>query len=285
MTKRFISPGAWFSMLYPSSWHESEDVEGTFLFYDPDNWTGNFRISAYKAEAQLAGSEHYGRESIRAELEENKAAAKVRVGELECAYSKETYMEAGVYYTSHIWITGIDCVAFECSFTVPKGESARAAEEIIASLTVRKDGQKYPAEVIPVRLSEIYTINEGCDRAVTLIKDLLKQDFQGVEGDLPRLQEVMNTLERTPKQKEDWIACGIAACVILASEIDGPEWCTLIDGNREVPVLHYLPGRTADPMQLTWSKIKAGLPCNIVEEYHRLVDEIAQSSENINRNE
>ncbi len=30
--KKFISPGAWFSMNYPSDWNEFEDGEGSFLF-------------------------------------------------------------------------------------------------------------------------------------------------------------------------------------------------------------------------------------------------------------
>ena len=38
------------------------------------------------------------------------------------AYSKEMFEEEGTYYTSHLWIAGIDDVAFECSFTVRKGE-------------------------------------------------------------------------------------------------------------------------------------------------------------------
>lgn len=42
--KKFISPGAWFTMVYPSDWNEFEDGEGSFLFYNPDTWTGNFRF-------------------------------------------------------------------------------------------------------------------------------------------------------------------------------------------------------------------------------------------------
>ena len=49
--KKFISPGAWFSINYPSDWNEFEDGEGSFLFYNPDVWTGNFRISAFKGNA------------------------------------------------------------------------------------------------------------------------------------------------------------------------------------------------------------------------------------------
>jgi hypothetical protein len=128
--------------------------EGSFLFYNPDVWTGNFRISAFKGNAT------YGRDAVRQELKENESASLVKVGALESAYSKEMFQEEGKYYTSHLWITGIGNIAFECSFTVPKGGSVKEAEEVIATLEIRKEGEKYPAELIPVRLSEIYQINE-----------------------------------------------------------------------------------------------------------------------------
>ena len=142
--KKFISPGAWFSMNYPSDWNEFEDGEGSFLFYNPDVWTGNFRISAFKGNAT------YGRDAVRQELKENESASLVKVGALESAYSKEMFQEEGKYYTSHLWITGIGNIAFECSFTVPKGGSVKEAEEVIATLEIRKEGKKYPAELIPV---------------------------------------------------------------------------------------------------------------------------------------
>ena len=55
-SKKFISPGAWFSMMYPVDWNEFEDGEGSFLFYNPNEWTGNFRISAYKGSAAYASN-------------------------------------------------------------------------------------------------------------------------------------------------------------------------------------------------------------------------------------
>ena len=80
-------------------------------------------------------------------------------------------------------ITGIGNIAFECSFTVPKGGSVKEAEEVIATLEIRKEGEKYPAELIPVRLSEIYQINESYEWVVSTVKEELKKDFQGVEDD------------------------------------------------------------------------------------------------------
>ena len=111
-SKKFISPGAWFSMTYPVDWNEFEDGEGSFLFYNPNEWTGNFRISAFKGNAT------YGKDSVKLELKENPSATPVRIGRMECAYSKEMFEEEGAYYTSHLWITGADEVACECSITV-----------------------------------------------------------------------------------------------------------------------------------------------------------------------
>ena len=45
---KYISPGGWFSLEYPATWSEFEDTEESFLFYNPNKWSGNFRISAYK---------------------------------------------------------------------------------------------------------------------------------------------------------------------------------------------------------------------------------------------
>ena len=258
--KKFISPGAWFSMNYPSDWNEFEDGEGSFLFYNPDVWSGNFRISAFKGKAG------YGKEAIRQELKENDSASLVKVGALECAYSKEMFQEEGTFFTSHVWITGIDDIAFDCSFTVPKGGTVKEAEEVIATLEIRKEGQKYPAELIPVRLSEIYQINEGYEWTVSTVKQELKKDFQGTEDDLEKLQQIIDSGKIGPKNKDEWLAIGIPTATTLANAEVGMERKTLIDGLREAPVLQYKNG-IIDPMKLTWSRIKAGESCNVIETY------------------
>ena len=192
-------------MNYPSDWNEFEDGEGSFLFYNPDVWTGNFRISAFKGNAS------YGKDAIRQELKENDSASLVKIGTWDCAYSKEMFQEEGTYYTSHLWITGTGNIAFECSFTVPKGGSTKEAEEV-----------------------------------------------------LEKIQQVIDSGKISPKKKDEWLAIGITVCAILTNEVEGMEWKTLIDGNREVPVLEY-QGRTIDPMKIAWSKVKAGQPGNIAE--------------------
>ena len=132
---KYISPGGWFSLEYPMGWHEFEDTEESFLFYNPDRWTGNFRISAYKDEAA-----DYGPQCIAYELKENTSSTLVKVGKWDCAYSAETFQEEGAWYTTHIWVTGEGDLSFECSFTVSKGGDKHPAEEIIRSLQIRKEG-------------------------------------------------------------------------------------------------------------------------------------------------
>lgn len=266
--KKFISPGAWFSMVYPAEWNEFEDGEGSFLFYNPNEWTGNFRISAYRGDAA------YGKGAVRQELRENASAKPVRVGGWDCAYSKEMFEEEGSYYTSHLWITGADDLAFECSFTVPKGGSVQEAEKVIASLEVRHSDRKYPAEIIPVRLSEIYQINEAYEWVSTTVKEQLKKDFQGQEEDIADMQQVIDSGSIGAKKKEAWLALGITLCVIAANEMGGLEWRTLIDGNREAPILQLVEtGAVIDPMKLVWSKIRAGETCDLAETYENLLNE------------
>ena len=145
---KFISPGGWFSLECPAAWSEFEDTEESFLFYNPNKWGGNFRISAYKDAAK-----DYGRQCIAYELKNNPTSCAVKVGEWDCAYSAETFQEEGAWYTTHIWVTGKGDISFECSFTVAKGGERTPAEGIIRSLKVRtgKEGQ----EIIPIRVLEI----------------------------------------------------------------------------------------------------------------------------------
>ncbi len=261
--KKFISPGAWFSMLYPADWNEFESGEDSFLFYNPGEWSGNFRISAYRGK-----DANYARDAVSRELRENLSSSAYTVAEMDFAYSREMFEEEGSFYTSHIWIGGKGDLLFECSFTVRRGDDICEAERIIASLEVREQGAKYPPELIPIRIAEIYQINEAYEWMTRLVKERLKKDFQGMEEDIPLMQQVMDAETFSPKKRDVWLSLGIVLCIILANEVDGWEWRTLIDGNREAPVLqHTGSGKQIDPMKLVWSKVKSGNPCNLVEAY------------------
>ena len=93
--KKYISPGSWFSLEYPDNWCEFEDSEDCFLFYNPDKWTGNFRISAYRGNSSA-----YANECLEDELHQVRGAKKVKVGSWDCAYSSESFQENGVWYTT-----------------------------------------------------------------------------------------------------------------------------------------------------------------------------------------
>ena len=249
--KKYISPGGWFSLSYPAAWSEFEDGEDSFLFYNPDVWTGNFRISAYRGEGA------YADECVRRELAENPQARRVQVGTWPCAYSAEDFEEEGEAYTAHFWVTGQKDMSFECSFTVKKGGAVDEAERVIRSLEVRDTDAKYPAELIPVRLLEIYRINEAYAWVSDKVKEVLKKDFQGEEGDIASMQQLVDKALIAPKKRDAWLSVGIVLCVILANEADGLEWRTLVDGNREAPVLLQADtGVLIDPMKLVWSKVR-----------------------------
>ena len=254
-------------MAYPASWNEFEGGEESFLFYNPDKWTGNFRISAYRGEHAS-----YGSESVDRELKDNPSAVKVKIGSMECAYSKETFMEGDVEYTAHFWVVGMEDIAFECSYTADADHSVAEARDVIASLEVRQPHVKYPAELIPVRLSEIYQIDEAFEWMSSMIKDQLKKDFQGVEADIENMQKIIDSDVIPLKKREAWLSVGVVLCVILTNEVDGLEWQTLIDGNREAPVLlNKTTGDWIDPMKLVWSKVKAGEQVNLAETYATLM--------------
>ena len=167
-------------------------------------------------------------------------------------------------------MVGIADVAFECSFTAFAGTKLSEAESVIATLQIREWGRKYPAECIPVRLSEVYQINEAYELVSNLVRQELKKDFQGKEKDISSLQCLVDSGKIGLKKRDVWLAFGIVICVILTNEVEDAEWRTLIDGNREVPVLWY-HNRMIDPMKLVWSEIKAGRPCSLEEAYQLIL--------------
>ena len=182
---KYISPGGWFSLEYPATWSEFEDTEESFLFYNPNKWNGNFRISAYKDAAN-----DYGRQCIAYELKNNPTSTLIKVGEWECAYSAETFQEEGAWYTTHIWVTGKGDICFECSFTVSKGGERTPAEDIIRTLSVRtgKEGR----EIIPIRVLEIGEVNAAFEWTSTTVKKTLTKDFTSQEADIEKLQKLMD---------------------------------------------------------------------------------------------
>lgn len=262
--KKFISPESWFSFEYPDTWCEFEDSEDCFLFYNPERWSGNFRISACKGEG--AGFAH---DCMMDELQRYPKSRRVTVGPWECVSSVECDTdEKGDKYISYIWVTGKRNVMIECTFTVAQGMGITEAESILKSIRIRSDEDEPWNEVIPVRVSEISQINTAYEWAVSSIKKMLTKDFTSCEADIGSIQKVIDSGKFRKEQYTVWESFGILFGVILENEIDGMQWVTVIDGNKE-----YLALRFADtalliyPQNLIWDCIREGKPCKLKNEY------------------
>ena len=270
--KKYISPGGWFSLQYPAAWSEFEDETDCFLFYNPEKWDGNFRISAYKDR-----SSSYARESITAELKRSEQVKMKKVGRWDCAYSCETFMEGNEAYTSHFWVTGEGNVSVECSFTVLKGSPIEIAEQILSTLEIRQDGRRYPKECIPVRVLEVNEINQAYDWASSYIKKALKKDFTASERDLAHMQTVMDSGKLSPRQCEAWQALGLTFGTVLVNEMDGMEWVTVIDGKQEYPALRFADtDLLVCPLNIFASQVARGETCNVKKEFERIKKEVEE---------
>lgn len=268
-TKKYISPGGWFSLEYPCQCNEFEDEEGSFLFYNPEKWDGNFRISAFKDS-----SANYAESCMADELRSNPAPSQVTVGDWKCIYSKESFLEKGESYDSHFWITGKGNVSIECSFTVKAGGSKGWAEAVIASLVIRPDDGRQPKEVIPIRVLEINKVNESYDWAVSTIKKKLKKDFTSSKEDIASLQKTIDGGEFNTDRMESWISFGIAFGTILVNEMDGMEWVTVVDGKNEFPALRFGDTKVMVHSDFLWKKVQAGEKCNLQQEFERIRNEV-----------
>ena len=263
---KYISPGGWFSLEYPATWSEFEDTEETFLFYNPNQWNGNFRISAYKDAAK-----DYARQCIAYELKNNPTSSSVKVGAWDCAYSAETFQEEGAWYTTHIWVTGKDDISFECSYTVAKGGERTPAEGIIRSLIVRtgKEGK----EIIPIRVLEIGEVNAAFEWVSTTIKKNLTKDFTSQEEDLEKLQKLVDGGKIQANQRTAWESLGLAFGTVLENEMDGMTWVTVVDGIKEYAALQF-GDLLIDPASLVWNKIKAKQPLDLNAEFASIKSQV-----------
>jgi hypothetical protein len=260
---KYISPGGWFSLEYPDTWSEFEDSESTFLFYNPNKWCGNFRISAYKDAAK-----DYAEQCIAYELKQNPTSTEVRIGNWNCAYSAETFQEEGAWYTTHIWVTGKGDISFECSFTVAKGGERTQAEAIIRTLHIRNTNDFRKQEIIPIRIAEIGEINEAFDWMATTVKKQLNKDFTSQESDIVRIQKLIDEGKFKTDQRNTWEKIGLALGTILENEIDGIEWVTVIEGRKEYAALRYKQSSLLiKPAELVWERVKQQQVCNLSKEY------------------
>lgn len=266
---KFISPGSWFSIELPEGWHEFEDAEGSFLFYHPDKWSGNFRISAYRG-----AEKDYAALCLKEELKHTRGAKSIQVDQWFCVYFATHFQEEHTWYTTHFWITGEGSVSVEASLTLRKGEPAAMGEEILKTLRLRESDEGWK-EVIPVRVLEISRINEGYDWASNTVKKQLAKDFTASYPDITNLQKMLDSDKFDKKQRQVWENFGIAFGAILVNEMDGMDWVTVIDGQQEFPALRFADTSVmVYPLDLIYQKVRNDERCILKEEFESVKAEV-----------
>lgn len=244
--KKFISPGSWFAFAYPEEWFEFSEEADCFLFYNPEKWDGNFRISAYRDASSSFG------DSMMRQALKTSGAKLSKVGRWETIYSTESFTEQLVEYTTHRWTIGCGQTSVECSFTEEgRGESLGTANAIIASLEILQPRDTFHNQYIPVRVSEVDLI-ESCYATIEeLGMKLFKERFRDFDYNVRLLQKVAQRPELTKQLGDDAGAVmGIVLCALLTESVEGLEWNTYVNGKVEAPVLMYGTACVARPMLL-----------------------------------
>lgn len=264
--KKYISPGSWFSIEYPDAWHEFEDEAGSFLFYNPASWTGNFRISA-----TMDKSPDFARNALRDELAQYADAQLVTIGSHEFAYSRETFQEGDEWYTSHFWVTGKGQMAIYATFTCVKGASADEAKQVLASLCLMNPAKPQCHEVIPVRLMEVAVINHAYELTQKEVKQALKKDFSSVDTatGIAHMQRLVDEgkIKLNPSNIE---RLALVLGCFLTDEMDGVEWVSVVDGGREYPALR-IGERVVNPTGQLTSHVATQGKCDLREVYEGMV--------------
>ena len=243
--KKFISPGSWFAFTYPSEWFEFSEEADCFLFYNPEQWDGNFRISAYRD-----ASPSFGDTMMRQALKAPNAKL-TKVGHWETIYSTESFTEQLVEYVTHRWTIGYGQTCVECSFTATTGEHLGVVNAVIASLEILQPRETFHNQYIPVRVSEVDLI-ESCYATIEeLGMKIFKERFRDFDYNVCLLQKLAQRPELTKQLGTDAGAVmGVVLCALLTESIEGLEWNTFVNGKVEAPVLMYGATCVARPMLL-----------------------------------
>ena len=236
--KTFVSPGSWFAFDYPDSWSEFEETDG-FLFYDPVNWTGNFRICAYRDKDR-----GYGKQCMENELG-RVGTELVRIGSCKAVQSIDHFYEEDVSYDSWFWLIGNEQTCVECSFTLSSGMPPDMGLRIVNSLLINPIGTFFYNRLVTLRLMEIAEIDAAYNEVERMAKKICKARFSGIRRDLPILQRLADG-----EMRKEMVSIGLTLCAMIAEELEGYEWRTLIDGAKEKAVLLSSDGTVTDPQML-----------------------------------
>ena len=124
INKIFTSRTGWFTLALPTDWEEYDDndTEDTYAFFNSKKWAGNFRITPFRWTDVVDPDEDKAGEFIAEELQENKIATKIKLGDFNCAYYKEDLLQEGNDQVIYYWMAGKKDNLFVCSFTINKDQ-------------------------------------------------------------------------------------------------------------------------------------------------------------------
>lgn len=272
--KKFISPGSWFAFTYPEEWFEFSEDPDCFLFYNPEKWNGNFRISAYRDASSAFG------DTMMHQTLKIRGAKQTKVGRWETIYCAESFTEQLVEYVTHRWTIGCGQTCVECSFTEEsRGEALGIANALIASLEILQPRDTFHNQYIPVRVSEVELI-ESCYATVEEFgMKLFKERFRDFDYNVRLLQKIALRPEFSKQLGTDAGAVmGVVLCAILTESVEGLEWNTFVNGKVEAPVLMYGEVCVARPMLLFGKQgelIAEAEIADIIEEIRVRIEEAA----------
>lgn len=274
--KKYISSGSWFSFEYPNAWHEFEDQEGSFLFYNPSTWTGNLRVSA-----SLDTSADFARNVMRDELAQYADAQLVEIGGKEFVYSRETFQEGEAWYTTHFWVTGYRNMAVFVTFTTSKGGDTCEAKAVLETLTLMNPHEPACDECIEVRLVEIAIINDAYEKVQKEVKNGLKKDFSNVDSvtGIALLQRMIDEKKWKPN-RVIWERIAYVLGCFFIEEVENVSWCTRVKGKDEHPELIFCQegerSRTIDPVKyLIENHVGTQGECDLMKAYEGILSGMA----------
>ena len=129
-SKAFTSDNGTFSLLLPVDWEEYDDGDdSTYAFFNAKSWTGNLRITHFHWANQVNPNEDKAGELIKEELEENKDARKISLGNYDCEHYKKDIIQEGDEFVIYYWLAGKNNNLFTCSFTINKEQELKQENE------------------------------------------------------------------------------------------------------------------------------------------------------------
>ena len=166
----------------------------------------------------------------------------------------------------------------------PASQQANAKHCKLGQYETRKEGVSHPREIIPIRVLEIGEVNTAFEWASTTIKKQLTKDFTASESDIDSIQQVMDSGRFQTQQRMAWENFGIAFGAILVNEMEGMEWVTVIEGQKEYPALQFMcSDMVLDPAALVWGQAKKGLPCDLKSEFRKIKREAEAVLDDLNK--